>query len=116
MLADCYRALRRWHDVDAVWDEIKAISPPHDVMAEGRIVVANSLAERGDLKAAITMMRSVSQPPKRVRDHHLRQWYVLADLSDRAGDTINATRWFREISRHDPAFADVSERLRALGR
>lgn len=116
VLADCYRALRRWADVDAVWDDLKRASPAHDVMAEGRIVVANSLAERGDLRQAITLMRAVAQPPKRVRDHHLRQWYVLADLSDRAGDAITATTWFAEVARHEPAFADVRERLRALGR
>jgi hypothetical protein len=116
VLADCYRALHRWHDVDAVWEAIKASSPPHDVMAEGRIVVASSFADRGDLKQAIAMMQSVAQPPKRVRDHHLRQWYVLADFCDRAGDTLAATRWFREVAAHDPAFADVSDRLRALGR
>lgn len=116
VLADCYRAQRRWIDVDAVWDEIKSKSPPHDIMAEGRIVVANSLAEQGKLKDAISMMNSVSQKPKRVRDHHLRQWYVLADLYDRAGDTMAASRWFTEVARNDPQFADVSERLRALGR
>jgi tetratricopeptide (TPR) repeat protein len=116
VLADCYRALRRWHDVDAIWDEIKSTSPPHDVMAEGRIVVASSQAERGDITGAIATMQSVAQPPKRVREHHLRQWYVLADLHDRAGDTIAATRWFREVAHHDPGFADVDERLRALGR
>lgn len=115
-LADCYRALGRWNDVDDVWDQIKAASPPHDVMAEGRIIVASSLADRGDLTAAIAMMASAATPPKRVRDHHLRQWYVLADLHDRAGDTIAATRWFREIERRDPQFADVTARLRALGR
>ena len=116
VLADCYRAQRRWSDVDAVWDEIKSKSPPHDTMAEGRIVVANSLAEQGRLKDAISMMASVSHRPKRVRDHHLRQWYVLADLYDRAGDTVAASRWFTEVAHHDPQFADVSERLRALGR
>lgn len=116
VLADCYRATRRWSDVDDVWSQIKAASPPHDVMAEGRIVVANSLAERGDLKDGIALMEQVAKPPKRVRDHHLRQWYVLADLYDRAGDTIAATRWFREVARHDGEFADVHERLRSLGR
>jgi hypothetical protein len=51
-----------------------------------------------------------------VRDHHLRQWYVLADLYDRAGDTMSASRWFREIAARDADFADVRDRLRALGR
>jgi tetratricopeptide (TPR) repeat protein len=116
VLADCYRALRRWSDVDAVWDDIKHASPAHDVMAEGRIVVANALAERGELRAAIALMETVSQRPKRVRDHHLRQWYVLGDLYDRAGDTLAATNWFGEVARREPGFADVRERLRSLGR
>ncbi len=116
VLADCYRALRRWSDVDAVWDDLKRASPSHDIMAEGRIVVASSLAERGDLRDAISLMQSVSQQPKRVREHHLRQWYVLADLYDRAGDTITARNWFGEVARHEPDFADVRERLRSLGR
>lgn len=116
VLADCYRAQRRWDDVDSVWRDVKAASPPHDIMAEARIVVAGSLADRGDLRSAIELLEPASKPPKRVRDHHLRQWYVLADLYDRAGDTVSASRWFREIAIHDGEFADVRDRLRTLGR
>lgn len=116
VLADCYRAQRRWSDVDSVWNDVKAASPPHDVMAEARIVVAGSLADRGELKRAIALLQSAAKPPKRVRDHHLRQWYVLADLYDRAGDTVSASRWFREVAVHDAEFADVRDRLRSLGR
>jgi len=116
VIADCYRALKRWKDVDTVWADIRKSSPPHDVMAEGRIVVAGSLADRGELKRAIELMSAAAKPPKRVRDHHLRQWYVLADLYDRAGDTVAASRWFREVAQRDPAFSDVRDRLRTLGR
>lgn len=116
VLADCYRALKRWKDVDTVWADVRKASPPHDVMAEARIVVAGSLADRGELKQAIELMSTAAKPPKRVRDHHLRQWYVLADLYDRAGDTVAASRWFREIAHRDPAFSDVRDRLRTLGR
>lgn len=116
VLADCYRAQRRWMDVDRVWRDVKAASPTHDVMAEARIVVAGSLADRGDIKGAIALLEPATKPPKRVRDHHLRQWYVLGDLYDRAGDTMSATRWFREVAARDPAFADVRDRLRSLGR
>ena len=116
VLADCYRALKRWKDVDTVWADIRKSSPPHEIMAEGRIVVAGSLADRGELKQAIELMGAATKPPKRVRDHHLRQWYVLADLYDRAGDTVAAARWFREIAQRDPAFSDVRDRLRTLGR
>jgi hypothetical protein len=54
--------------------------------------------------------------PKAVRDFHLRQWYVLADLYDRMGDPINARRWFSAVAEHDDEFADVRDRLRSLGR
>lgn len=116
VLADCYRALRRWSDVDDVWNQVKSASPPHDVMAEARIVTAGARADRGELADAIALMQAAQQSPKRVREHHLRQWYVLADLYDRAGDTVSANRWFGQVAAQEPGFADVRERLRALGR
>jgi uncharacterized protein HemY len=116
VLADCYRALRRWTDVDAVWRDVRQLSPSHEIMAEARIVVAGAHADRGELRQAIEVMQAVEKPPKKVREHHLRQWYVLADLLDRAGDTVSAARWFREVLAHDPDFSDVRQRLRALGR
>jgi tetratricopeptide (TPR) repeat protein len=116
VIADCYRALRRWAAVDRVWTEIKGASPSHDVMAEGRIVAAGALADRGDLRGAIELMDPVTKRPRVVRDHHLRQWYVLADLYDRVGDPIHARRWFVAIAEVDPEFADVESRLRGLGR
>ncbi len=116
VLADCYRGLKRWNDVESVWNDLRAASPTHEVMSEGRIVAASALADRGELKAAIALMMTGEKPPKKVRPYHLRQWYVLADLHDRAGDSITAARWFREIAAHDAGFADVRDRLRALGR
>lgn len=116
VLADTYRALRRWADVESVWADLKAASPAHEIMTEGRIVAAGALADRGDLKGAIALLMSAERPPKKVREHHLRQWYVLGDLHDRAGDPVSATRWFRLVASYAPDFADVVERLRALGR
>ena len=116
VLADCYRGMKRWTAVDALWREIRELSPSHEVIAEARIVVAGAHADRGELKQAIALMQPAQKAPKKVRDYHLRQWYVLADLLDRAGDTMGATRWFREVVAHDADFADARERLRALGR
>ncbi|MEM8621868.1 MAG: hypothetical protein AAGF73_19370 [Actinomycetota bacterium] len=116
VLADCYRALRRWSAVDRTWLELRSASPAHEVLAEGRIVAAGALADRGDLRGALATMEPATKRPKAVRDHHLRQWYVLGDLSDRVGDPIAARRWFAEVAGHDPAFADVDARLRSLGR
>lgn len=116
VLADAYRGLRRWRDVASVWDELKAASPAQDIMSEGRIVAASALADQGDLKGAIGLIEAAGKAPKRIRDHHLRQWYVLADFYDRAGDPVSASRWFREIAAREPGFADVRDRIRSLGR
>jgi tetratricopeptide (TPR) repeat protein len=116
VLADCYRAMRRWHDVENVWADVRRASPNHEVMAEARIVVAGSYADRGDLRTAIEVLEPSTKPVKKIRDHHLRQWYALADLFDRAGGTVDARRWFRAVADHDPDFVDVADRLRGLGR
>jgi hypothetical protein len=45
----------------------------------------------------------------------VRQWYVLADLYERAGDVPKAREFFERVKRVDPEAYDVAERLRALG-
>lgn len=116
VLADAYRALRRWDQVERIWTTIKEISPSQDVLAEARIVAAGAHADRGDLTSALGTMATVTAKPKRVRDHHLRQWYVLGDLNDRAGNPLEAARWFELVAREDAEFVDVVTRLRSLGR
>jgi hypothetical protein len=116
VIADAYRGLRRWTAVERVWEQIKAASPSHDVLAEGRIVMANAFADQGNISAAIAVMVDGRRSPKRVRDHHLREWYVIGDLYDRLGDTIAARRWFGAVADTDSEFVDVMDRLRGLGR
>ena len=116
ILMDSLRALGRYDDVVEVWKELRQASPGHETMAEGRIIMAGSLADQGELAAAIAEMKPARSKPKRVRDHHLRQWYMLADLLDRVGDTVGAARFFERIAMSDADFVDVRQRLRALGR
>jgi tetratricopeptide (TPR) repeat protein len=116
VIADCYRAQHRWSAVDRVWGELKAASPSHEVMAEGRMVAAGALADQGDLAGALAVMAPATKAPKAVRDFHLRQWYVLGDLYDRVGDPISARRWFGAVAAHDADFGDVAARMRTLGR
>jgi tetratricopeptide (TPR) repeat protein len=115
VLADCYRALRRWKAVDELWAELRTASPSAELVMEGRIVAAGALADRGRLDEAIATMRPAAREPRRVRDHDLRAWYVLGDLHDRAGDATKAAAYFRRILQRDATFADVPERLAALG-
>ena len=116
VLADCYRALKRYNLVNQLWLELREGSPSPALMAEGRIVAAGALADQGDLKGALQLMERAAEVPKKVRDHHLRQWYVLGDLHDRSGDIIKARRFFGMIAEIDADFADVPDRLRSIGR
>ncbi len=116
VIADCQRAQGRWAAVDQVWQEIKAASPSQDIMAEGRIVAAGALADQGDLRGALELMEPATKRPKVVREFHVRQWYVLGDLYDRVGDPIAARRWFGAVADYDDDYADVTSRLRGLGR
>jgi tetratricopeptide (TPR) repeat protein len=114
VLADCYRALKRYRDVDALWEELRAASPSAAIVAEGRIVAASALADRGRMQEAIAMLAPAERIPSKVREHHLRMWYVLADLYDRTGDITRARALFTRIRAHDADFADVGVRLANL--
>jgi tetratricopeptide (TPR) repeat protein len=116
VLADCYRALKRYDLVDQLWLQLREGSPEPALMAEGRIVAAGAMADTGNLKGALKLMERAADVPKKVREHHLRQWYVLGDLHDRSGDIIKARRFFGMIAELDADFADVTDRLRGLGR
>ena len=51
---------------------------------------------------------------KRPRADHLRLWYALADLEERAGNMPRARALFDRVAPRRPGFADVAERLAAL--
>jgi tetratricopeptide (TPR) repeat protein len=118
VLMDCHRAQRHHRRVEALWRELRASSPPADVLVEGRLVLAADLADRGALSEAIDLLvtaggaRNLRHPAER----HIRQWYVLADLFERAGDVPRARELFARVAEADPDLADAAERLASLGR
>jgi tetratricopeptide (TPR) repeat protein len=114
VLADCYRALGQHDRVQELWDEIGEASLAAALVAEGRIVYAGSLADRGLLVEAIAVLEAGALGDKSLKDHHLRMRYVLGDLYDRAGDQQGARRWFESVASASPAFFDVQDRLRQL--
>jgi hypothetical protein len=79
------------------------------------MVLAGSLADRGRIKEAVTLLEKRGADVKNVQDFHLRLWYALADLQERAGNLPRARTLFERISRTDPGFADVMERIVSLG-
>jgi tetratricopeptide (TPR) repeat protein len=114
VLMDCARAQGRYHRVEELWEQLAASSPSAALVTEGRIVRAGALADRGLLRDAIATLERAGASPKRVQAHHLRAWYALADLYERAGEIPRARELFERIRRHDPGFADAAERLAAL--
>jgi tetratricopeptide (TPR) repeat protein len=116
-LMDCQRALHKPKKVAELWTELRQSSPDPDVLAEGRIVAAASLADTGDLNGAISMLATAgaSKMLRNPADRHLRQWYVLADLYERAGDVPRAREYFERVRHSDPQAYDVADRLRSLG-
>ena len=84
-------------------------------VAEGRIVRAGALADQGQLDEALDTLRKRAANVRNPKDHHLRLWYALADLEDRAGNNAVARDLFDRVRRAEPGYADVAERLAALG-
>ncbi|MGZ4734218.1 MAG: tetratricopeptide repeat protein [Acidimicrobiia bacterium] len=116
VLMDCARARKDFARVDELWRELAEVSPSGELVTEGRIVYAGALADRGEIREAIAVLgRRADATPKRVRPHHLRLWYALADLEERSGNLPRARTLFDRVRRADAGFADVAERLAALG-
>ena len=63
---------------------------------------------------AIALLEQARRPVRHPADHHLRQWYALADLYERAGDLPRARELFGRVADADRDAFDVRERLKAL--
>ena len=114
---DCQRALGRPKRVEALYDELRKGSPDPEVLSEGRLVLAGTRADLGDLDGAVSLLvdagagRLVRNPAER----HVRQWYVLGDLMERSGDLAKARELFLRVQAADPDAYDVADRLESLG-
>lgn len=117
VLMDCQRALRKPKKVVALWTDLRQRSPEPDVLAEGRLVAAASLAETGDLQGAISMLTTAgaTKALRNPSNRHVRQWYLLGDLYERAGDVPRAREFFERVAKTDHEAYDVAERLAGLG-
>ncbi len=117
VLMDCQRALGRPRRVEELFAELRRGSPEPEVLAEGRLVLAGTRADHGDLAGAVGLLVEAGAG-RRVRnpaDRHLRQWYVLADLMERSGDLARSRELFLRVRDADPGAYDVAERLESLG-
>lgn len=115
VLADAYRGLKKHRQVEELWDDLREASPSADLVTEGRIVMAGSLADRNKLAEAIALLEKSHRGTKSPQVHHLRQAYALADLYERAGDIARARELFRWVAEREPEFADAAERASSIG-
>ncbi|MGP0029362.1 MAG: hypothetical protein ACLPVF_02525 [Acidimicrobiales bacterium] len=117
VLMDCQRALHKPQKVADLWSELRRSSPEPDVLAEGRMVAAASLADAGDLQGAIAMLATAgaAKALRNPSNRHVRQWYLLGDLYERAGDVPRAREMFERVLRVDREAYDVVDRLAGLG-
>jgi tetratricopeptide (TPR) repeat protein len=116
VLADCYRALKRYKAVAELWEELREASPGAALVTEGRIVAAGALADQGDVSGAIKLLeKGPVRPSRNAGVHHARLWYALADLYERAGDAPRARELFGRVVAVEPGLADAAERLASLG-
>ena len=115
VLADCHRALGDHEKCEKYWRELAEASPHPELLAEGRIVMAGSLADRGLVSEALSLMDKAAGDMKRPSEYHLRQWFVIGDLYDKEGNVIKARQFFERVAMHDRQFVDVAERLASLG-
>jgi tetratricopeptide (TPR) repeat protein len=115
VLADCERALGNHVAVEEIFAELRRTGAGSDVLAEGRLVMAGSLADRGRLSEAIELLLpAVNRPVRRPLDRHLRQWYAIGDLYERSGDLPRAREYFMKVVTADPEMSNVVERLASL--
>ncbi len=114
VLCDCARAMGHWNEVERYWRELGDASPNAELVEEGRIVYAGALADQGKLREGIRILEKAPRAPKKPKVQHLRRWYALADLYERAGELPKARRLFIEVNTLEPAFGDAGERARSL--
>ncbi len=114
VLADCYRALKRWDQVEDKWLDVADASPGPEVLEEMRIVKAGALSDQGKIVEAIAFLEKPSRSKGKPSVYVLRRMYVLATLYEKAGNTQKAKQLYSAIVGSEPQFGDVAERLADL--
>ncbi|MDA8265347.1 MAG: tetratricopeptide repeat protein [Actinomycetota bacterium] len=114
VIADCERALGHPDKVRSIWDEIRRAGVDREVLVEGRLVMAGTLADAGCFAEAIELLRPEARLRRNPDISHLRQWYALADLYERTGDLSRARELFARVAEVAPDLLDAPQRLAAL--
>jgi hypothetical protein len=77
--------------------------------------MAGALADKKRVAEAVKVLEQGPVDVRKPQEHHLRLWYALADLYEKAGDVARARSLFTRLVRADAEFADAVDRLESLG-
>jgi tetratricopeptide (TPR) repeat protein len=114
VMADAYRALGKPDKALQLCDEIDTERVSEAVVFEGAIVAASTLADMGRVDQAMARLAALHLEPRSAKGHHLRAWYVLADLLEKKGRFTQAREWFDAVASADPDATDAAERSQRL--
>jgi tetratricopeptide (TPR) repeat protein len=114
VLADSYRAIGKPDKALEYCDEVRYDDVGDEVYYEVQIVSAGALTDLGRISEAITVMQKLNLEPENAQDHHVRAWYVLGDLLERAGKFTQARKWFEAVVGADPEMTDAPDRVARL--
>ena len=117
LVMDCERAKGHYRAVEKTFAELEESEPVAEVLTEGRIVMGASLADQGKFTEAIDLLIRAGGT-KQLRNpsyRHVRLWYALADVFDRAGDVGAARELFAHVVLAEPEAYDAAARLAELG-
>jgi pentatricopeptide repeat protein len=111
VVADCYRAIGRPEKALELCGQVKRRDVPPDIWTETLLVAAGTLADEGHIEKALAYLRRGDTEVRSVQPHHLRLWYLEADLLEKSGQPDTAKAVWERIFASDPTFFDVAERV-----
>ncbi|MDE3107894.1 MAG: hypothetical protein KGJ42_07040 [Acidobacteriota bacterium] len=117
LVMDCERAVRHFRSVEKIFAELLESEPTAEVLAEGRIVMAEAWADQRNFEPAIDLLTKAGAT-KILRNpgyRHVRLWYTMGDVLDRAGDLVGAREMFARVVLAEPDAYDAKDRLVELG-
>lgn len=111
-IADCYRELGRPEKALEVVMSLKRESVDEQAWIEAQVIRARAHESRGNVDAAVGVLRTLDADGQISEGNHLRARYELAELLERAGERGEARMVFAKIAVKAPGYRDALKRAR----